>query len=296
MKNIISKVLLICAVVLVSCNKDEEPIVPRVGINVSNLPVLIAPYVYEGWLIVNEEPISVGRFILGGSRENINFSMEVHQQATLDSATAFWLTVESREGYSDKPSNTKILEGSFAGNTAQATFPVFGDSLEIAAKFTLHTPTDNLGGVDNNNDQYGIWFHELNNEEANNFPQLGGGWRYEAWVIEEINEVEIPISVGKFTRADQADESNIYFDDQSETIPLVPGEDLLVNAPEGIEFPFDMRNRKVMVTIEPNPDDIASPFSIKLLSAQTGEEIGKDNPYELMFDNKLIPKAIITKI
>ena len=54
--------------------------------------------------------------------------------------------------------------------------------------------------------------------------------------------------------------------------PNYPGEDFLVNAPDGLEFPTDLRGAAVVISIEPSPDDSAAPFFLKPLFDQVPED------------------------
>ncbi|MFT4526286.1 MAG: hypothetical protein ACI85F_002458 [Bacteroidia bacterium] len=47
--------------------------------------------------------------------------------------------------------------------------------------------------------------------------------------------------------------------------PSFPGEDFLVNAPSGLTFPTDLAGGTAVISIEPYPDNSASPFTLKPL-------------------------------
>ena len=47
--------------------------------------------------------------------------------------------------------------------------------------------------------------------------------------------------------------------------PPEPGEDYLLNAPPGLEFPVDLSGVPIYVTIEPEPDDSPAPFNLRTL-------------------------------
>ena len=48
--------------------------------------------------------------------------------------------------------------------------------------------------------------------------------------------------------------------------PPFPGEDFLVNAPSGLAFPTDLAGGVAVISIEPEPDDSAAPFTLKPLA------------------------------
>ena len=52
---------------------------------------------------------------------------------------------------------------------------------------------------------------------------------------------------------------------QNNAGPPIPGEDFLLNAPTGETFPLDLRGRKVVISIEPSPDNSPNPFLLKPL-------------------------------
>lgn len=47
--------------------------------------------------------------------------------------------------------------------------------------------------------------------------------------------------------------------------PPEPGEDYLLNAPPGLEFPVDLSGLPIYVTIEPDPDNSPEPFNLQTL-------------------------------
>ena len=48
--------------------------------------------------------------------------------------------------------------------------------------------------------------------------------------------------------------------------PPFPGEDFLINAPEGLTFPLDLSGQVVVISVEPTPDTSPKPYSIKPLA------------------------------
>jgi len=83
--------------------------------------------------MVNGSPISTGRFNTASTNSTQTFSVVA---ADLEAATQFILSLEPANGDDPAPSNIKILMGSFVTDT----------------------PTDNTGGVDNGNNDRGVWF------------------------------------------------------------------------------------------------------------------------------------------
>jgi hypothetical protein len=125
--------------------------------------------------------------------------------------------------------------------------------------YILATPTDGTNGTDENS---GVWW--LNNSSGSavaglSLPALPAGWEYEGWAV--INGT--PVSTGKFTSVSGADLAAPY--SGTTAGPAFPGEDLLTNAPSGLNFPTDLAGQKVVISIEPSPDNSAAPFLLKPL-------------------------------
>jgi len=48
--------------------------------------------------------------------------------------------------------------------------------------------------------------------------------------------------------------------------PPFPGENFLIDAPEGLTFPLDLSGQVVVISVEPNPDPSPKPPPIKPLA------------------------------
>ena len=72
--------------------------------------------------------------------------------------------------------------------------------------------------------------------------------------------------------------------------PQFPGEDFLMNAPQGLTFPLDLSGKKVVISVEPKPDTSPDPSTIKplegtvppnatdhLLYTMLNKDIGSEN-------------------
>ena len=62
---------------------------------------------------------------------------------------------------------------------------------------------------------------------------------------------------------DQADDAAPFSGSMSG--PAYPGEDLLENAPSGLNFPLNLAGGTAVISIEPSPDNSAAPFLLKPL-------------------------------
>ena len=73
----------------------------------------------------------------------------------------------------------------------------------------------------------------------------------------------MPISTGRFSSDGPADLSAVY--SGPEGGPPFPGEDFLINAPDGLDFPVELGGAIAVISVEPSPDDAAGPFTLKPL-------------------------------
>jgi len=220
---------------------------------------------FEGWLIVDGQPVSTGKFNDASTSIDIPVVLE-----TLENATEFILSIEPANDSDPAPSKTKILSGLFADDVAQLSInKVIGDLTGISGKFVMATPTDDVS----DNDEFGIWFEDPSGFQVApglNLPMLVDGWKYEGWVI--LNNK--PVTTGTFSKVDQADDASPY--SGNGTAPNYPGEDFLNTAPQGLTFPQDgdVRGKMVVISIEPFPDfDQATPFFIKPLSGTAQQNV-----------------------
>ncbi len=256
-------VLAVVALTVTFCNDDDDDqLLKDLTLNISGLENLGSDYVYEGWIIVNNNPITTGRFSVNdnGVLSESSFKLDSEQ---LEAATTFILTIEPAVGDDPSPSAVHILAGDFNGNSGQLTIghgAALGNNFaNSSGSYILATPTD--GAMTNENS--GIWFLDLSSGSPSvglSLPTLPAGWKYEGWAVSGG-----PISTGKFTSLNIADE----FDGFSGTMggPPFPGEDFLVNAPAGFTFPIDLAGGIAVISIEPDPDNSPNPFLLKPLVA-----------------------------
>lgn len=260
---------------LASCSDDDsdDNITPATNsnnssanltMNISGLEDLGPDYAYEGWIMVNGSPVSTGTFTVdaSGNPSATGFTVD---QAQLDVATKYILTIEPNPDNDPAPSDQKLIAGDFSGNTAAistAVAPAIGDFSSAAGTYFLRTPTDETG-MNNGNDENGIWFGAPGMPPSANFtlPTLPTGWAYEGWVVTSAG----PISTGTFTDFGDRDGSNMFSGTQANAGPPIPGEDFFNNAPSGQTFPLDVRGKTVVISVEPVPDNSPMPFLLKPL-------------------------------
>lgn len=260
--------LLFIPALLLSCGDDDTsgPTVQDLNVSINGLEDLGSAAQYEGWIIVNEVPISTGTFTVDGmgNLSQTSFSVDANNLA---GATKFVLTVEPIPDNDPAPSDQKLLAGDFAGSSATLStgvMPALGDFSNAAGTYFLRTPTDETG-MNNGNDENGVWFGSPGMPPTANFtlPTLPVGWAYEGWVIGDSG----PISTGVFTEFGARDSGNPFSGTENNAGPPIPGEDFFLNAPAGETFPLDIRGRTVVISVEPVPDNSPAPFLLKPLLA-----------------------------
>lgn len=285
--------LLIVSVLTVSCNSDDDnPTTANLTLNISGLDELGSDFVFEGWIIVDGSPVSTGTFTSVDFPQT--FSVD---QTQLNNSTKFVLTIEPAVDNDPAPSATKYLVGDFNGTSADLTTGVIGDFSNISGKYILATPTNGMS----TNENSGIWFLDLPNGTPPpltglTLPELPDGWKYEGWAVID----GVPVTTGKFTNVNATDE----FDGFSGPDPLgspngedgfFPGEDFLVNAPDGVTFPTDLAGKTAVISIEPSPDDNAGPFTLKPLVGAIPEDAIDHNTYNMGQNLSSLPTGTVTR-
>ncbi|MFY0598651.1 MAG: anti-sigma factor [Cyclobacteriaceae bacterium] len=268
MKQISLLALLAVTIFAVSCSDDDdENTTGSLTLNISGLEDLGSDYAYEGWVIVGGSPVSTGVFTVSASGALSKSSFEV-DAADLSSATMFVVSIEPVPDSDPDPAATKVLAGAISNNEATLTTGLIGDFSNASGSFFLRTPTDEADGVNNENDESGVWFGLPGAPPTADFvlPTLPEGWAYEGWVVGESG----PLTTGTFTGFSAVDAAAPY--SGTNPGPPVPGEDFFNNAPSGETFPLDVRGRTVVISVEPVPDNSPAPFAIKPLLGTAGQE------------------------
>ncbi|MBD3224687.1 MAG: T9SS type A sorting domain-containing protein [Caldithrix sp.] len=240
-----------------------------VNLDFSGLDSLKSGFHYEGWAIVNDHPVSTGKFNVNSSGELIDMDGNVIENGEftigqdLSAASAIVLTIEPDDDPSPMPASTHYLAGDISDMSASLTVDhpaALGDDFTgSTGNYILATPTNG----DDSNENSGIWFLDLSEGSPAQglfLPTLPDGWEYEGWTV--INGM--PVTTGKFLKTDSADFAAPYSGEMSG--PPFPGEDFLMNAPDGLTFPTDIAGGNAVISIEPSPDDAGSPFTLKPLA------------------------------
>ncbi|SHF00021.1 hypothetical protein SAMN05444274_103208 [Mariniphaga anaerophila] len=265
MKTIKISVLILLSIALfISCDKDDDvSMTGNLNLNINGLEDLGPDFTYEGWVIVDGAPVATGTFNVDvtGKLSKTTFALD---RMTLEKATTFVLTIEPVPDADPAPSKVHILGGDIsakAGTLSVEHAAALGTNFaNSTGKYILATPTNNVDTDENS----GVWF--LDNSTGSpmaglNLPTLPEGWQYEGWAV--INGT--PVTTGKFTSVSAADMAAPF--SGTNPGPNYPGEDFLMNAPSGLTFPTDLSGAKIVISVEPMPDNSAAPFLLKPLLA-----------------------------
>ncbi len=269
MKRILVLTLAAGTIGLAACDDDPiEPMRELLDLSFTGLEPLSNGYHYEGWAIIDGAPATTGKFNVDTSGNLVTTSGSVIANGVFDtgmdleSATAIIITIEPAGDTDAVPADTHVLAGAIAGGSGTLTVgdgAALGDDfLTATGDFILATPTD--GAMTNENS--GIWFLSLATGSPAvglSLPTLPAGWAYEGWAVIGSQ----PVTTGRFTAADVADMDAPFSGVMAG--PPFPGEDFLMNAPSGLTFPTDLAGGLAVISIEPEPDDSAAPYTLKPL-------------------------------
>ncbi|MGI9601083.1 MAG: anti-sigma factor [Acidimicrobiales bacterium] len=234
---------------------------PTLELTIDGLEPLGDGFAYEAWLIVDDQPVSAGVF-----DDPAGATVPVAE----GEASAVVVTIEPVPDPDPAPADTHVLAGDLVDGAATLTVgheaAIGTDFAEASGRYILATPTDGTGTDEN--ERSGIWWTEVPRAQSLFVPALPAGWAYESWVVID----GVPVTGGTFLDPFAADDA-APFSGPQEGPPLV-GEDYLVNAPDGLTFPRDLRGMTAVISVEPVPDDSPAPFAIKpLVGAIPGDAV-----------------------
>ena len=244
---------------------DDETAALAIGFD--GLEALGDDYVYEGWLIVDDAPLTTGRFTVADDG-----SLSVHEfeisAAHLEAATAFVLTIEPAVEDDPVPSDIHVVAGDFADGEADLTVAhpaaLGNDFTDISGSYILAVPSAEEGTATYVN---GIWFLDpaAGPAPSLDLPELPDGWVYEGWVANEDGA----ISTGRFTSVSGADSDGAGPAGGPNDAPAYPGQDF-------VDPTIDLTSGyAAVISIEPEPDNSPAPFAFKPLVDASIEDTGE---------------------
>lgn len=226
-----------------------------IGWSFEGLADLGNDYVYEAWLIVDDEPISAGRFSVGSSGDP-DVALGVVPGGAPD-ASAFVLTIEPAADDDAGPSTSKLLGGDFADGAVDLAVDhpaALGDDFSAATgRYVLSTPT--TASIDDDWAR-GIWWVDPSAGPGPglDLPSLPPGFVYEGWVVDGYGAT----STGRFSDPSAADMDGPGPSAGSDAPPPLPGQDFITP-------PLYLVGLTAVISVEPEPDNAPTPFSIKPL-------------------------------
>lgn len=139
----------------------------------------------------------------------------------------------------------------------------------------------------------GIWFLDISSGSPAvglNLPALPAGWRYEGWAV--INGQ--PVSTGTFMNGNMADDAAPFSGPNPG--PPFPGEDFIMNAPQGLSFPTNLSGGIAVISVEPYPDNSPTPFLLKPLVMPIPNPAAQHFTYNMNLNAGSFPTGIaVTK-
>lgn len=193
----------ILATALAACSGAGED---GVVLELSGIQPLNDGFHYEGWVVADGAPVSVGKFNVAADGQLVTLAGKTIKggvftvEGVVADITAVMVSIEPAGDADDEPSATRILAGTITDGVASLAVGdsgAIGDTFESANGFyILATPTD---GHLRTNENSGIWFRravdQLEPDPRGLFlPELPDGWLYEGFVDIEGQ----PVTTGKF--------------------------------------------------------------------------------------------------
>ena len=217
-----------------------------------NVEDLGSAFVYEGWVVADGAATTTDRFQRadGGIFQRVPTSVA-------DRNPLYVLTIEPRRGDASAPAETHLVAGELELGSAADLSTAHGAALSTdfaaaAGGFILATPSSS----DTDDEGNGVWFVDpVAGAPSLALPALPAGWAYEGWVVTGDG----PISTGRFIDAGAADSDGAGESAGPNGTPPFPGQDF-------VDPPLSLIGSTVVVSVEPEPDNGAGPFSLKPLA------------------------------
>jgi len=169
------------------------------------------------------------------------------------------VTIET-DPASQSPTGMQIISGTFIDRVAALTVPISSGITAATGSLRVFTPTDGP----RTNENSGFWMVDDAGAPALNMPDTTAALRYETFI--EISAQNL--NVGRFDVVDKRDDfcrfcANIAAFPQPER----PGDDLLLNATQGLVFPIDISTAIVRISLEARSNDFAQQSQLIVLEA-----------------------------
>ena len=254
------------AILLPACNQTPTEITPlpraigeiqAVLVDLSSLKPLdpTVEGIYYLWaLLERNESESLGAFNIGASGQMVDTAGATLREFSSDkfplrTTLGMLVTIESDTETPQAPTGMQILSGTFIEGVARLTVPISSAIASSGGSVRIFSPTDGP----NTNQTSGFWMVDGNGDPSVSVPDTTAALVYETFI--DVNGSSL--NVGRFDRADQADDLCRFCAD-STLAPERPGDDLLVNAPDGLTFPTSLAGARITVSLEGRGTDFLS--------------------------------------
>jgi hypothetical protein len=264
-------------------------------------------WVYEGWVVIDGVPVTTGTFdgpegadafdgyssTLGAppfpgedfivdAPDGLTFPTDLTGQTVV-------ISIEPRMDDDPSPFFLKPLMGAVPDPAVDHLEYDLDDITSMLPSGTFALTQMDPGP---SNELSGIWFLDPSSGTVMaglDLPDLSGtDWTYEGWVVID----GVPVTTGRFDMASGADGFDGY--SSTEAAPPFPGEDFLMEAPDGLTFPTDLSGTKAVISIEPRMDDDAGPFQFKPLVGDVPADAEDHVVYDLMDLTSTLPTGTVS--
>ena len=241
------------------------PMPASLGLSFDGLESLGDGFAYEGWILLEEGPVSTGTFTVDADGNLSQDEFSIEDGDMLAAATKFILTIEPSPDSDPAPAATKYLAGDFDGDSATlsvADGATLGDDFTSAAGgFILESPSTASVAEDYAS---GIWWvNPADHSPSLMLPALPEGWAYEGWVVGPDG----PVTTGRFTEAMGADSDGGGPGAGPDGTPPFPGQEFVMP-------PASLIGYLAVISLEPEPDNSPGPFTLKPLVDTDIEDVG----------------------
>ena len=286
----------------VSTIAPKESVAPEgkqgLKISFSNLKPLKQGH-FELWAQHKNKATSLGKFNLNEKGAMVDLEGKetfLKSEYDISEVDKILISVEPDDGKDASPSGILILEGEVHGGRADLSFKAI-NLAKASGEYFLGTPSyskdSDLPG--------GVWFAKpagtdfSKQDESLILGKAPKGFVYEGWIFHRDKF----ISTGRF-RSPAGDDD---FSGHSgfKRYPDYPGEDFLINEPEGLDFEFlvDLTDgeSRVMVSLEPDIEGEDptgdEPFQLQFLQAEIPETAETYTLYDLDIDLSSFPSGTV---
>lgn len=217
--------------------------------------------IYAAWINLDRgEVVGLGGFQVNAAGQPLDESGAVIERFSTDQAVFGAVSVfvtQEAAGVPTRPGSNVVLQGPFFDGVAELNVPAPAESTDATGRYRVFTPTDGPG----TNEGSGLWAIDVDDEPLLELPATNNVYTFEHFMIIDGRA----LTMGRFNANDEVDTVNRFSGE--EPAPEVPGEDFLVNAPEGLIFPADLSGARLIVTLEARIGDLVDPSQLVILEA-----------------------------